>query len=183
MSNSTNQHRRTIDWDVNDKVYLSTKNLKVTRPSRKLANKWEGPFEIIEKVGNSYRLRLPQGSTIYDVFAPELLRKDPNDPLPGQEAAKPPAVTIAGQEEWELQEVLAVKLVRKSLKYQVSWVGHDPDTQWYPASNFMGSPHKLRDFHARYPQKPGPPRNLSEWIKAWEDGRDDYEELADNQPE
>ena len=111
MSNSTNQHRRSIDWDVGDKVYLSTKNLKVSRPSRKLANKWEGPFEVIEKVGNSYRLRLPQGSTIHDVFAPELLRKDPNDPLPGQEAAKPPAVTIAGQEEWELQEVLAVKLL------------------------------------------------------------------------
>ena len=46
----------------------------------------------------------------------------------------------------------------------------------------MGSPHKLRDFHARYPDKPGPPRNLSEWIQAWENGEEDYARLADNRP-
>ena len=37
MVKSVNQHRRPIDWEVNDKVYLSTKNLKSYRPSRKLA--------------------------------------------------------------------------------------------------------------------------------------------------
>lgn len=182
MAQSTNPHRRTPDWNVGDKVYLSTKNLKILRPSRKLANKWEGPFEVKEQVGNSYRLALPPGSTIHDVFAPELLMKDPNDPLPGQELPKPTGEIIAGQEEWELKEIIAVKLTRKTLKYQASWVGHDPDSQWYPASNFMGSPHKLREFHVRYPDKPGPPRNLSEWIKAWEEGRDEYEELADDRP-
>ena len=37
MVKSVNQHRRPIDWEVNDKVYLSTKNLKSYRLSRKLA--------------------------------------------------------------------------------------------------------------------------------------------------
>lgn len=182
MRTSTNRHRRPPDFTVNDKVYLSTKNLKISRPSWKLANKWEGPFKIIEQVGNSYRLELPKGSTIHDVFAPELLLKDPNDPLPGQASEKPQGEIIAGEEEWELKEILAVKLVRKVLKYQASWVGHDPDTQWYPASNFMGSPHKVREFHDRYPDKPGPPRKLSEWILTWEAGRDNYDELADDRP-
>ena len=180
MRQATNPHRRAIDWQAGDKVYLSTRNLKTARPSRKLAAKWEGPFQIKERVGNSYRLALPKGSTMHDVFAPELLMKDPNDPLPGQEASKPTAELIAGREEWELDEVLAVKQIRKKLKYQVKWVGHDPDITWYLASNFMGAPHKIRDFHMQYPKKPGPPRMLSEWVKAWETGREDYNELAND---
>jgi hypothetical protein len=62
MSKSVNQHRRSIDWEVGDQVYLSTKNLKNHRPSRKLASQWTGPFRILEQVGNAYRLALPEGS-------------------------------------------------------------------------------------------------------------------------
>lgn len=182
MAEATNQHRREIDWEVGDEVYLSTRNLKTHRPSRKLANQWEGPFRILEKVGHSYRLQLPAGSRIHDVFAPELLFKDPKDPLPGQETPKPLPTIIEGQEEWEVEEIKAVRLYRNTLKYQVSWLGHDPDTTWYSASDLMGSPHKLRDFHQAYPEKPGPPRNLSDWILAWESGEDDYSYLEDNRP-
>jgi RNase H-like domain found in reverse transcriptase/Reverse transcriptase (RNA-dependent DNA polymerase)/Integrase zinc binding domain/Integrase core domain len=181
MINSTNPHRRPPDWEVGDKVYLSTKNLKTLRPSRKLADKWQGPFEVLEKVGYSYRLRLPPGSSLHDVFAPELLSKDPDNPLPGQESPKPSGEVINGEEEWEVKEILAVKLVRKTLKYQVSWVGHDPDPTWYPASNFMGSPHKLKEFHDKYPERRRP-RFLHEWIKAWEQGREDIKEFEDNSP-
>jgi hypothetical protein len=182
MAKAVNQHRRPVDFQVGDKVYLSTKNLKSRRPSRKLGNQWEGPFEILRQVGNSYQLQLPAGSNIHDVFAPELLFRDPNNPLPGQEQPRNPPEIIEGQEEWEVQEVLASRLYRNTLKYQVSWVGHDPDTTWYNASNLMGSPHKLRDFHLANPSAPGPPRNLSEWFQAWEDGEDDYSHLEDNRP-
>jgi hypothetical protein len=46
----------------------------------------------------------------------------------------------------------------------------------------MGSPHKLRDFHMAYPKKPGPPRNLTEWLTAWENGVDDLSHLQDDRP-
>jgi hypothetical protein len=124
-------------------VYLDTQNLLSARPSRKLSNKWTGAFKVIEQVGNSYRLELPSGSRIHDVFAPNLLCKDPQDPLPGQEPQKPPGTPINGVEEWEVEEILASKLVRSTLKYRVKWIGHDPDPVWYKASNFMGSPYKL----------------------------------------
>ena len=94
-------------------MYLSTKNLKVNRPSRKLAAQWLGPFKILEQVGHLYRLDLLKGSRIHPVFAPELLSKDPQNP-------KPLGEVIATQEEWEVQEILGVKLVRKKLIYQVS---------------------------------------------------------------
>jgi transposase InsO family protein/predicted aspartyl protease len=182
MQSSVNQHRRAIDWKVGDQVYLSTKNLKVDQPSRKLASQWKGPFRILEKVGFAYRLKLPEGSKIHDVFSPDVLLKDPETPLVGQENPKPSGEIIQGEEEWEVDHIVAAKLFRKTLKYQASWVGHDPDPTWYPASNFMRSPFKLRDFHTRFPNAPGPPRNLPEWIQAWETGEEDTDHLIDNRP-
>jgi hypothetical protein len=180
MRSAVNRHRRPVDWDIGDMVFLDTKNLAIDRPSRKLAAKWEGPFKVLEKVGHSYRLQLPVGSRIHDVFAPDLLCKDPQDPLPGQEAPKPPGEPIQGVEEWEVDQILASKLYRAKLKYRVSWIGHDPDPTWYPASNFMGAPHKLREFHEQNPSKPGPPRALGQWIQAWEKGIDDMTSLQDD---
>lgn len=94
MRSAVNRHRRPIDWDIGDMVFLDTKNLAIDRPSRKLAARWEGPFKVLKKVSHSYQLQLPTGSRIHDVFAPDLLCKDPQDPLQGQEAPKPPGVPI-----------------------------------------------------------------------------------------
>ena len=99
MRSATDRHRRPVDWTVGDKVYLSTKNLSIPRPSRKLAELWEGPFEVLEQVGHSYRLKLPAGSQNHDKFAPDVLRKDPEDSLPGQELLKLPGNPIQGVEE------------------------------------------------------------------------------------
>ena len=76
--------------------------------------------------------------------------------------------------------MLASKLVHNQLLYRVKWLGYDKDLAWYPASNFKYSPHKLRDFHLQNQSEPGPPRRLNEWIKAWEDGVDDYDALDDD---
>jgi hypothetical protein len=43
-----NKHRRPIDFKVGDKVWVTTKHWKSDRPSRKLGNQMEGPFEILE---------------------------------------------------------------------------------------------------------------------------------------
>jgi hypothetical protein len=141
---------------------------------------WQGPFEVLEQVGHSYRLKLPPGSRIHNVFAPNLLCKDTQDPLPGQEAPKPVSTPINGVEEWEVEEILASKLSRSKLFYKVRWIGHNPDPIWYKASNFMGAPHKLNAFHELYPSKPGPPRALGKWIKAWEQGVEDMDSLQDD---
>ncbi|ELR09893.1 hypothetical protein GMDG_04371 [Pseudogymnoascus destructans 20631-21] len=103
--------------------------------------------------------------------------KDPNNPLPGQDLPE----VIDGVEEWEVEKILAVRLHRKQLQYRVSWVGYDPDPEWYPASNFMNSPHKLREFHKEYPDLPGPPQELVGWVTAWEAGEEqNYDHGRDN---
>ena len=79
-----NKHRRPVDFVKGDKVWVSTKNWTSERPSQKLGYQNEGPYEIIGKVGHSYRLKLPDSNKLHDVFAPELLQKDLGNPLPGQ---------------------------------------------------------------------------------------------------
>ena len=129
-----------------------------------------GSFPITCKVGNLYKVQLPDSIKVHNVFSPDRLRKDPDDPLPGQVNEPPPPIVVTADQEWEVQEILASKLVRKTLKYRVQWTGYNEDLNWYPASNFMYSPHRLKDFHLQNRDQAGPPKNLKLWIKAWEQG-------------
>ena len=183
MIKSANAHRREVDFDVEDYVWLNTKYWNTARPSLKLDNKNSGPFKIIAKVGNSFRLRLPASMKINPVMSPDKLRKSADDPLPGQVNKPEGPVEIAGDIEYEVEEILAVRKRWKRLEYRVKWKGYeDEDLEWYPPSDLKGAPHKLKYFHLNYPRLPGPPLKLEEWIKAWEDGLDEYEYLNDDRP-
>ena len=46
-----NLHRRDPDFDVGDKVWLSTKNLNLDRPSKKLGHQYLGQLRITNRVG------------------------------------------------------------------------------------------------------------------------------------
>ena len=49
--NDINPHRRAPDFRVGDRVWLSTKNLALDRPSRKLGHQKLGPFLIKAQQG------------------------------------------------------------------------------------------------------------------------------------
>ena len=175
-----NAHRREPDFGVKDMVWLSTKGLSLDRPSTKLGHKQIGPFKILEKIGYSYRLELPDSMKIHPVFHAKLLGKDPGTTLPGQVNLAPEPVNISGEDEWEVDSIRAVRKHGRKLRYRANWLGADEDPTYYDASNFKYSPHLLRTFHLDHPELPGPPAKLYEWIKAWEEGREDYDELDDD---
>jgi hypothetical protein len=89
-----NKHRRAVDFGVGDKVWVTTKHWKNDRPSRKLAQQMEGPYEILEQIGHSFRLKLPESIKVHPVFHAEKLRKDPGNPLPGQTNPSPPPLEV-----------------------------------------------------------------------------------------
>ncbi|KAI0993657.1 hypothetical protein K3495_g14527 [Podosphaera aphanis] len=152
------------------------------RPSRKLGHQNVGPFIIRRKIGWSYELELPTSlKQVHPVFHAKLLRKDPQNPVPGQELPDPEEIfVIPGEQEFAVESIRAVKLVRRQLKYRANWLGCDEDPVYYPASNFIYSPHLLRKFHMEHQDLPGPPVNLPIWIQAYNDGRDDYSELQND---
>ena len=114
-----NKHRREIDFGVGDKVWVFTKYWKTDRPSRKLADQMSGPYKIIEQIGHSFKLQLPDSIKVHPVFHADRLRKDPDNPLPGQQNADLPPVQVDDQEEYKVDQVLVVKLLWNKLRYRI----------------------------------------------------------------
>ena len=177
MARSYNSSRRPVDFDIDDLVWLDMRYFNTSRPSKKLDFPTNGPFRVLERIGSSYRLELPASMKVHNVFPAAKLRRDPNDPLPGQIAEAIPPINITGDDEWEVQTILACRKLRGSLSYKVSWLNQDVDLTWYTASDVKYAPAKLRDFHLANPTQAGPPARLLDWLKAWSNGVEDYDNL------
>ena len=121
----------------------------------------EGLYKILEQIGHSFKLELPESMKVHPVFHAEKLRKDPGNPLPGQANPESPLLELPnGNAEYEVEKILAVKLIHAKLRYRIQWKGWDPDPKWYSASALSNSPIALRDFHDKNPTKSSPPMNL-----------------------
>ena len=140
-----------------------------------------GPFQITEQVRHAYQLDLPLTMKIHNMFSPDKLQKAADNPLPGQVQEPPEPVEINDDEEWEVKQILDSHIHQRKLQYWVKWFGFDEDQAWYPASNFVGSPHQLYTFHVDYPECLGLLRRLEEWLQSWENGNDDVETHPDDE--
>ena len=155
MQLQANKHRKEVSYNIGDKVWLSSKNIRSTRPCRSLEDKQLGPYEIIGKVGKAYELRLPKSMPIHNRFAPDLLQPYPNDPLPGQHQPPPQPVELGG-DEWEVDDILDSRRHRGRLQYKVKWAQIDRDDEWYyaDADEFKNAQDVTDEFHRRHPTKP-----------------------------
>ena len=72
--NANKKRKKKPQLKKRDKIYLLTKNLKTSRPNKKLNHKKVGPFCIKKRISNiNYRLKLPEGTRIYLIFYISLL--------------------------------------------------------------------------------------------------------------
>ena len=154
MRRSANRHRKDVDFRVGDYVFLSTKNLRTDRPSRKLDDKWIGPYQILEEHGGAYKLDLPPSIAIHSSFHPSLLRRAPNDALQGQTNDPPRPVIVDKQEHWGVDEILASRNWRGRLQFRVKWTGVEHDSNWYYADNgeFDDAQDAIDEYYERYPE-------------------------------
>ena len=131
MKSQAYQNRREVSFMVGDYVYLKLQPYRQTfvafRRSMKLAPRFYGPYQIIKKVGIvAYKLALPPGSQIHNVFHVSLLQKHAGTNAPASTQLPPVAEdsTILPQPE----AVLNCRVIRKG-KYSprseilINWKG------------------------------------------------------------
>jgi hypothetical protein len=117
MEDVTNRRRRQApSFKVGDKVWLSLKNIRTTRQSKKLDAK-QAKYTVIKIVGTySYRLDTPLG--IHNVFYSQLLRPASYDPLLSQEQDDTqlgPEI-LENDEEYAVEAILDKKIRRGQSK-------------------------------------------------------------------
>ena len=139
-----------------DRVWLDARNIKTRKPSVKLDHRRLGPYELIESVGTSaVRLRLPATVQLHPVFHVSLLEHAADNLYPGQIAPPPPPIIVDGEEEWEVETIMASRLHYNRLQYLVKWKGYDAPT-WQPATDLAHSSDLVRQFHQLWPDRPRP---------------------------
>ncbi|MBW0585797.1 hypothetical protein O181_125512 [Austropuccinia psidii MF-1] len=126
-------------------VWLSSKNIKSTRPTKKLSERWLGPFPILKKVStHAYHLKLPsQLKAIHPVFHISLLEPVKTSTIPNWHQEPPPPIIIQEEEEWEVSQMMNSKLKRRNSWYLVEWEGfsqYSEKSTWEPAENLNNCP-------------------------------------------
>ena len=88
FSNRRRDHASVIK--AGDIVWLDARNLATEWLSKKLSNKYEGPFRVIRTIGtHAFKLEIPDNWEHHDVFGNYLLHLAVTDSLPGQVSPVP----------------------------------------------------------------------------------------------
>ena len=132
---------------------VQTCALPIYYPSRKLAPKRHGPFEIIQVLSPlTYKLRLPSTWKIHNVFHFSLLSSYRSTESYGPSFSSPPPDVIDNEEEYEVEAILSHKGPITHRLYLTAWKGYpSSENTWEPESNLRHSPTLLK----RYKQEHG----------------------------
>jgi len=115
---------------VGDQVFILAKFIRTTQPSKKLAECYLGPFEVLGKPGtDSYLVKLLNHlRAIHPVFHISQLEPAHSSQIPNRGNALLPPIEIDGHLEFEIAQILDSKLDqrrRDPLMYLIQWAGYE----------------------------------------------------------
>jgi len=140
-----------------DMVWLLPRNIRTTRPCKKLDYKKIGTFKILARIGESaYKLDLPPSMKIHNTFHISLLEIYRDDKFSSQRTQPPPPIIIEGEPESELEHIIDSRLHYGKLQYRAKWTGYSPehDIVWYPYEDLENAGIAKQQFHQKYHRKP-----------------------------
>ena len=142
MKISADKKRSDVQFAVGEKVLLSTKNLKLKGDlPRKMWPRFIGPYKVLQVIrGTAYKLELPTGLRVHNVFHASLLHKYQQGP----NMLKPlPVHIIDGELEYTVEAIMAHKVVKgrsskrgkalDKVMFLTAWEGYDRShDSWEP---------------------------------------------------
>ena len=112
MKSSANAHRRAVQFEVEDFVYIKLRlyclRSLAKRPNEKLFPRYFGPYKVVQQIGLvAYKLELPSSTTIHPVFHVSQLRRA----LGSADLCQPLSPILAEDLEWlvEHDQVLDIR--------------------------------------------------------------------------
>ena len=116
--------KETKEYRVGDKVLISTKDFSaelMKRATKKLTEKFIGPYVVKKIVSeNAVELELPASLRVHLVVNVRRLVKY-REQVEGQKKILLPPVKVAGEKEYEVEEILERQERRGKMKYLVKW--------------------------------------------------------------
>ncbi|XP_073719444.1 uncharacterized protein [Misgurnus anguillicaudatus] len=160
---AADRHRRTAPRFIcGQKVWLSTKDLPLREPSRKLAPRFLGPYSIVKVINPvTVRLRLPPAlGRVHPVFHVSKLKPvyfSHLNPVPSAPTPPTPQL-IDGAPVYSVKSLLDVRRRGRGFQYLVDWEGYGPEERcWVPARDIL-DPGLIEDLRRRRGEPPhGPP--------------------------
>ena len=97
-----------LDFKLRDKVFVKSNNIHTTQPSKKLAEKYLRPFEIIAQVSSvSFTLHLPNSMrSIHPVFHISMLEPSTLNQFPDRIQIPKPPIIINSDSKYKISEIL-----------------------------------------------------------------------------
>jgi len=138
------------EYRVGNKVLISTKDFSMElrkRATKKLTEKFIGPYVVKKIVSeNAVELELPAMLRIHPVVNVRRLVKY-REQVEGQKKMPPPPVEVAGEKEYEVEEILDRQERRGKIKYLVKWKGYTAEgNTWEGLENLKNAGEKIEKF-------------------------------------
>jgi len=184
--------RETKVWKRGDRVLLSTKDLVFKeRPSKKLTERYVGPYAIEEVVSsNAVKLRLPSSMRIHPVVNVSWIVRY-KEQVKGQKKEEEKPIEVEGVEEWEVEKVLNKKKIRGVEKYLIRWKGFTVEEDiWERKENLKNGEELIEEFEwgevvvrrqvkeeGEYKRMEVPGKYMAKLLYGWDDQRFEKEYL------
>ena len=136
-----------------DKVWILTRNIKTTRPAKKLDYKKIGPYTVERKISNvAYKIKLPDSMRIHPVFHVSLLEPYKESRIEGRVQPPPPPIVLEDEEQFYIKDILDVRIRgrgrNKHLEYLIDWEGYGIEERtWTKEEDIDNGQELIEDFY------------------------------------
>jgi hypothetical protein len=116
----------TEEYEQGDLVMVTRSNLPTDWPSHKLDDKWRGPYQVVEKVGEAvWKLAMPEDWKGHPVFNKGWLKRHHPPAFPGQPLIPPPQPLLVNRhKEYEVESMVGEWKQEGWSQFLVHWKGY-----------------------------------------------------------